>query len=178
MVVFFHDPDDMQTGGMLFGKQRKEGVSDRCQGDHLATFESLSRKVQRQRKKLSAPTPAPSTAKETVFPPQLQLDSNDNQPVSTIRLQYSLRKTGCGFCHREEPDPTEQLLHHLPGWDICHGSTRLGSGVHYQDFPGRNERPHSCCLLPLGEQSQGVLQDGPPVSQGRCTLLEPRKFPV
>ena len=56
-----------------------EGVSDRCQGDHLATFESLSRKVQRQRKKLSAPPPAPSTAKETVFPPQFQLDSNGNR---------------------------------------------------------------------------------------------------
>ena len=24
MVVFFHDSDDMQTGGMLFGKQRKQ----------------------------------------------------------------------------------------------------------------------------------------------------------
>ena len=56
-----------------------EGVSDRCQGDHLATFESLSRKVQRQRKKLSAPPPAPSTAKETVFPPQFQLDTNGNR---------------------------------------------------------------------------------------------------
>ena len=26
MVVFFHDSDDMQTGGMLFGKQRKKFI--------------------------------------------------------------------------------------------------------------------------------------------------------
>ena len=26
IVVFFHDSDDMQTGGMLFGKQRKQFI--------------------------------------------------------------------------------------------------------------------------------------------------------